>query len=148
MTVEIFLRAILMIFILVPIVEMVVLIRMGGWIGVFPTIALVLLTAVAGLALLRQQGFSTLLRARRKMHTGELPLSEMVEGICLAVGGALLLTPGFVTDAIGFACLIPGVRQVVISRALRLLRPRTAHYPFSSGTQNGETLKGDYTRED
>lgn len=101
----------LLIFMLVPIVEMWILIEVGGWIGALPTIALVVLTATLGLSLLKRQGLSTLVRARRKMDEGSIPASELVSGVMIAVGGALLLTPGFVTDAIGFALLIPQTRQ-------------------------------------
>jgi len=98
-------------FIVVPIVEMVILIEVGGMIGALPTVGLVLLTAVIGAGMLRQQGAATLLRANERMASGELPAQEMAEGILLAVGGALLLTPGFVTDAVGFTCLIPFTRR-------------------------------------
>ena len=98
-------------FIIVPIVEMVILIEVGGIIGALPTVGLVLLTAIIGAGMLRQQGAATLLRANQRMASGELPAQEMAEGILLAVGGALLLTPGFVTDAVGFACLIPFTRK-------------------------------------
>ncbi|TDT43169.1 UPF0716 protein FxsA [Halospina denitrificans] len=98
-------------FIIIPILEMVVLIEVGGIIGSLPTVGLVLLTAVIGAAMLRQQGAATLLRANQRMASGELPAQEMAEGILLAVGGALLLTPGFITDAVGFACLIPFTRK-------------------------------------
>jgi UPF0716 protein FxsA len=101
----------LIIFMLVPIVEMWILIEVGGWIGALPTIALVVLTATLGLSLLKRQGLSTLMSARRKMDEGSLPASELVSGVMIAVGGALLLTPGFITDAIGFALLIPQTRQ-------------------------------------
>jgi UPF0716 protein FxsA len=99
-----------------PIVEMWLLITVGREIGAFPTIGLVLLTAAVGFSLLRQQGFATLFRARQKMDAGELPATEMVEAIILAVCGALLMTPGFVTDIIGFAGLVPGVRRGIVSR--------------------------------
>jgi UPF0716 protein FxsA len=99
-----------------PIVEMWLLITVGREIGAFPTIGLVLLTAAVGFSLLRQQGFATLFRARQKMDAGELPAIEMVEAIILAVCGALLMTPGFVTDVIGFAGLVPGVRRGIVSR--------------------------------
>jgi UPF0716 protein FxsA len=116
----------LLLFIVMPVVEMWVLIEVGSRIGALTTIGLVLLTAMIGLALLRQQGVSTLLRANQRMAAGEMPLQEMVEGIFLAVGGALLLTPGFITDTIGFACLIPGLRQVLIGSLLRPLISRAA----------------------
>lgn len=112
-------RLLFLLFLVMPIVEMYVLIRVGQWIGAWPTIGLVALTAVIGVSLLRQQGFSTLMRVRRKLDAGELPAQEMLEGIVLAVGGALLLTPGFVTDAFGFACLLPATRRGLVRAMLR-----------------------------
>ena len=109
-------RILLLVFIIVPIVEMWLLIQVGGFIGALPTIAAVLLTAMIGLALLRRQGLSTLLRVNQRMASGELPAREMLEGIVLAVSGALLLTPGFFTDAIGFAGLTPVLRQWLVRR--------------------------------
>ncbi len=100
-------RALLLLFIVMPIVEMWLLITVGAEIGPLYTIGLVLLTAVIGVQLLRQQGFATLWRGRRKLEEGQLPAQEIVEGIILAVSGALLLTPGFVTDVVGFAGLFP-----------------------------------------
>lgn len=131
-----------------------VLIKVGGSIGALNTIVLVLLTAVAGIALLRRQGFKTLLRARNKMDSGELPAKELVEAIFLAVGGVLLLTPGFITDAIGFCCLIPGIRQVIIGWGLRhvvVVRPYSSPGGRPESTQKrhkSQTIEGDYKRED
>ena len=102
-------------FIVLPILEMYILIEVGSFIGAFNTIGLVLLTALLGLILLRQQGFQTLLNARNKLLQAELPTEEIVTGIFLAVGGALLLTPGFVTDFIGFMCLLPFTRRFLMS---------------------------------
>jgi UPF0716 protein FxsA len=114
----------LIIFMLVPIVEMWILIEVGGWIGALPTIALVVLTATLGLSLLKRQGLSTLLSARRKMDEGSIPASELVSGVMIAVGGALLLTPGFVTDAIGFALLIPQTRQWLLFKLIDRYRDK------------------------
>ncbi|MYM64725.1 FxsA family protein [Pseudomaricurvus sp. HS19] len=116
----------LIIFVILPILEMWLLIAVGSRIGALPTIGLVLLTAMIGLALLRRQGARALVRANKRMNQGEIPIQEMVEGIFLAVGGALLLTPGFFTDALGFACLIPGLRQLLIGRLLRPVIMQTA----------------------
>ena len=124
-------------FFIVPVIEMVVLIEVGSAIGSLPTIALVFLTAVLGVALLRQQGAATLLRAMRRMDHGALPAREMLEGVVLAVGGALLLTPGFVTDALGFACLFPLTRRFFLQRLLsrvQLRSERAARGPGQSGT--------------
>jgi UPF0716 protein FxsA len=109
---------------LIPIVEMWILIEVGGWIGALPTIGLVVLTATIGLSLLKQQGLSTLMRARRKMDEGAIPASELVSGVMIAVGGALLLTPGFVTDAVGFALLIPQTRQWLLFKLIDRYRDK------------------------
>ena len=114
----------LLLFMLIPIVEMWILIEVGGWIGALPTIALVVLTATIGLSLLKQQGLSTLMRARRKMDEGAIPASELVSGVMIAVGGALLLTPGFVTDALGFALLIPQTRQWLLVKLVDRYRDK------------------------
>lgn len=104
-------RFLFLLFIVVPIIEITLLINVGQAIGAWNTVGLVLLSAFIGVNMLRYQGLSTLGRAQQRMQSGELPGREMVEGIVLAVGGALLLTPGFVTDVIGFLCLIPFTRQ-------------------------------------
>ena len=106
---------------------MYLLIEVGGYIGAVPTIGLVMITAVIGVALLRIQGLATLTRGVSRLNRGELPAREMVEGLLLAVAGALLLTPGFITDAVGFVLLAPPSRQriaqYVLSR-VRIIDPR------------------------
>ena len=97
----------------VPILEIAVFIEAGERIGLWPTLGAVILTAVVGTALLRLQGLSTIARARESLEAGQLPVAAVFDGICLLIGGALLLTPGFVTDAVGFLLLIPPVRQVL-----------------------------------
>jgi UPF0716 protein FxsA len=169
------LRILLLLFIVMPIVEMWLLITVGREIGAWSTIGLVLLTAAVGFSLLRQQGFATLFRARQKMDSGELPAMEMVEAIILAVCGALLVTPGFVTDVIGFAGLLPGLRQWIVSGLASRMnvvsyseqtihQHRTSehhgsgpgsHRPHNAGQHHGaahsrdsQTLEGEYWRED
>ena len=106
----------LLLFIVMPILEIAVLLKVGGAIGVLPTLGIVVLTAVIGTHMLRQQGTATLERARSRFGSGEMPAGEMIEGLLLLVGGVLLLTPGFVTDAFGFACLIPASRRWLATR--------------------------------
>lgn len=106
-------RYLFLIFVITPVLEMWLLITVGGYLGALPTIGLVLLTAFIGVNLLRAQGFETLWRGRRKFEEGQLPAQEIAEGIILAVSGALLLTPGFVTDLVGFSGLIPPVRRII-----------------------------------
>jgi UPF0716 protein FxsA len=103
----------LILFIGVPILEIAVFIRAGELIGLWPTIGVVVLTAIAGSALLRYQGFATLARARETLARDELPVREMFDGLCLLAAGILLLTPGFVTDALGFLLFLPPVRLVL-----------------------------------
>jgi UPF0716 protein FxsA len=104
---------ILLLFITVPIAEIALFIAAGERIGIGATVLLVLLTAVIGTALLRHQGLRALRRAEAALQRNELPVDEALTGICLLFAGALLLTPGFLTDAIGFALLVPQVRRLI-----------------------------------
>jgi UPF0716 protein FxsA len=159
-------RFLFLLFIIVPVLEMWVLIQVGTQIGALATIGLVLLTAVIGINLLRQQGISTLWRAQQRMNSGEMPVQEMVEGLLLAIGGALLLTPGFMTDAIGFCCLLPGIRQLFVARLAKhfiLAQSRQSagfqadfsqrtdtQHTFQQGghKDSNETIDGDFERHD
>ncbi len=148
----------LVLFVVVPIVEIYFLIKVGSLIGVIPTILIVIATAVLGTALLRQQGLATLRRYQQSVASGRLPAQEMVEGLALVFGGALLLTPGFVTDAIGFLCLIPVTRQAVIRWLLRRVRiggfsvmsqrgwdrPEPGAPADRSPPAGGRTIEGEY----
>ena len=145
-----------LLFLIIPVAEIYLLITVGGVIGAFPTVFLVVFTAVLGAWLLRIQGFSTIARLRSTMDQGGIPAMEMVEGAVLLVSGALLLTPGFFTDAIGFLCLIPTFRRAMIRWALgRFLTPPGGFGgPGSGGGSHSTrhhgptTLEGEYRRED
>ena len=112
-------RWLFLLFCTLPVIELIILLKVGSWLGVWPTVALILTTAFIGVNLLRQQGLSTLTRANQRMASGEIPAKEMAEGIVLAVGGALLVTPGLVTDVIGFSCLLPGSRHAYIAYMMK-----------------------------
>jgi len=144
-----------LLFLVIPLVEIYLLIEVGGIIGAGPTIFLVVFTAVLGAWLLRIQGFSTLARVRATIHQGGIPALEMMEGAVLLVSGALLLTPGFFTDTIGFLCLIPSLRRAVIRWMLgRFLilpgdnGPGTASGHHNSHHRGPTTLEGEYKREE
>lgn len=123
-------RFLFLLFIIVPIIEITLLINVGEAIGVWSTIGLVLLSAFVGVNMLRYQGLATLARAQQRANQGEIPGKEMIEGIVLAVGGALLVTPGFVTDVIGFCCLIPYTRHVLAKKLIgRFTMIATHHQP-------------------
>lgn len=104
----------LLLFIAIPIIEMWLLISISRHIGALLTISLVVATAVIGVHWLRQQGFSTLLKLNERLSAGEMPAREITEGVIITIGGALLLTPGFATDALGFACLFAPSRALLV----------------------------------
>ena len=140
----------LIIFVLIPIVEITLLINVGQLIGVWYTIALVLLSAFVGVNMLRHQGLATLGRAQQKMQQGEMPQQEMIEGLVLAVGGALLITPGFVTDIIGFCCLVPFTRIGFIKIVSRRFKHKmSAGISGFSGysNQQGAGMQGKYSSD-
>ena len=132
----------LLVFVATPLIEMYILIEVGGIIGAWPTIALVVLTAVIGVGLIRAQGFATLMRGMARLNAGELPATEMVEGVMLALAGALMLTPGFVTDTAGFVLLTPRLRRRLAADLLRRFAPVG---PPEQG-EGGHTIEGRFRR--
>lgn len=132
-----------------PLLELYVIIRVGGEVGALSTVLLVVFTAVVGVALVRLQGFSTLMRVRSAMDRGEVPAVEMVEGAALLVAGFLLLFPGFISDTLGFLCLIPPLRRWVLLRMLErseMLRP--VEPPAGQRRDAKRIIEGEYRRED
>ncbi len=101
------------ILLIVPLAEIATFIVVGSQIGVFATLAMIFVTAVIGSILLRRQGLATAWRIREKMDRGELPGRELGNGAMILVAGVLLLTPGFITDALGFALFVPQIRDVI-----------------------------------
>ena len=108
----------LLLFILVPIVELILLIQLGGLIGLWPTIALIVVTGAAGASLARWQGLSVLRQIQLEMASGKLPGGALVDGVIILMAAALLVTPGLLTDVFGFLCLTPGFRRI-LKRALK-----------------------------
>lgn len=135
-------------FVVMPVVEITLLIKVGQQIGALNTAGLVVLTAVIGSFMLRQQGLSTLFRAQERMNSGQIPLQEMLEGIFLAVGGTLLITPGFVTDLFGFLCLIPVTRAAVVRFAGRYIKVRPMGSMHQSPFGDGPGAGGFQQRDD
>ena len=107
-----FLR-LLLLFTIVPLVELYLLITIGGFIGVAPTIAIVIGTGVLGAWLARWQGLTVLRRISDEMAAGRLPTDALIDGLLVLVAAAVLLTPGLITDTLGFILLIPGSRASV-----------------------------------
>ena len=135
-------RFLFLFFIAVPLVEMLLLFEVSDQIGGLSTLALVVATAVIGVQVLKQQGIATLTRANARLSSGELPAQEIIEGMLLAAAGALLLTPGFITDTLGFVFLAGPLRRLIAARLLRSGLVR-AGGGFSGGSASG--LKGGFS---
>jgi UPF0716 protein FxsA len=141
-------QILLLIFLIVPFVEIYVLLEVGALIGAFPTIFLVVFTAVLGAMLLRTEGFATWRRFQETLARGEIPAYEIIEGPIILAGGALLLTPGFFTDILGIVCLIPATRRKIAGYILE-------NYFFPGGGAFGKkpstgpnVIEGEFKKED
>ena len=111
-------------FVLVPIVELAVIIQVGQAIGVVETLLLMVVVSVAGAWLVKREGIGVWRRAQRQLDTGVMPGRELVDGVLIMVAGALLLLPGFVSDCLGILLLLPPVRALVRGLVIRRLRTR------------------------
>ena len=149
----------LVLFIVVPLIEIALFIQIGSAIGLGWTLLIVVLTAIAGTVLVRQQGRDVLVRLQSSFEQLRDPTEPLAHGAMILFSGALLLTPGFFTDAVGFALLIPAVREA----AFRWLRGRVTMTTFSTGSarragphgpapgrrppprSGGDVIEGDYT---
>lgn len=165
-------RLLFVLFIIIPIIEIFVLMQVGAVLGVWPTIAIVILTAWLGAKYVRQQGLATLNSVQTKMAQGQMPSDEIVTGLMLLVAGVLLVTPGFVTDFLGLSLLIPAVRHAIAGSVKAHITTSTVSqqsFQFNSHSQNqddfskpqenpfqeniqpphkGQTLDGEFERKD
>jgi UPF0716 protein FxsA len=156
-------RGLFLLLIIVPIAELMILLKVGRILGVLPTIALLIFMAAAGIYILKQQGFSTMNRAQLRMQSGEVPAKELMEGVMLAFGGLLLLIPGFISDGIAFIFLLPFTRRPLLAFLLRsgYLKAfdkntgSASFVQFGAGWQRGpgfgqnggRAYEGEFTRE-
>lgn len=113
---------ILLAVLILPAMEVGILVWAGGQIGPWWVVLFILATGVAGTLLARQQGTEAIRRAKQGMAYGEAPQEEILDGICILVGSALLLTPGFITDGLGFLLLLPPTRKPIKKWMVRMLR--------------------------
>lgn len=149
--------ALMVLFIAVPIVEIFVLVEIGRVIGSLATLFFLIFTAVLGAMLVRMQGLNTLWNIQQELDAGRLPAAKVVEGVIIIFAGALLLTPGFVTDAVGFVCLIPQFRRRLITAFLHRQGAATIHArrpgePFQqsgrdSDPHRGRVIEGEFEDE-
>ncbi|KUO68072.1 MAG: hypothetical protein APF80_15055 [Alphaproteobacteria bacterium BRH_c36] len=159
---------ILLLFIAVPLAEIAILVMVGQQIGLLWTILIVILTAVIGTTLLRTQGFGVMARASEALASGKMPVEPVIEGLFLLIAGAFLLTPGLLTDTVGFLMLIPLVRMAVAHWTLQKLlkagavhvsgfgarthpqheSPRDGKKAPGAAPSDGPVIDGDYERVD
>ena len=137
-------------FIGVPLLEIAVFIQVGGWLGQWPTLALVVLSALVGTWELRAQGLATLARARAVIDSGRMPTREIFDGACLLIAGVLLITPGFVTDAVGLLLFVPAVRAYLRRLLAARISASVKTRVFVHGEKmhpragNGPVIDGEY----
>ncbi|MEL6642619.1 MAG: FxsA family protein [Pseudomonadota bacterium] len=136
-------------FLAVPLIEIALFIQVGGAIGLFPTLGIVVLTAILGTFLVKSQGAQAIDRLRRSFNELRDPVEPLAHGAMILFSGALLLTPGFFTDAVGFALLIPGVRSAVFRYVQS--RVKVAQFEYGEPPRHpGEPdiINGDFTEID
>ena len=158
-------RILLAIFIIVPIIEIYLFMRIGEMIGVWPTLGMIILTAAIGVSMLKWQGLSTLQRAQSNLQENKIPATELVEGIILLLCGALLLTPGFFTDTVGFLMLVPPIRQGVAKALVEKGKIQmfngsgfkssgfsgfstNGDFSQNHNNQDGDIIDGEFTKDD
>lgn len=150
----------LLLFLLFPLLELAVMIQVGSAIGVLPTLLLIVLGVLLGGVILRLAGVATVWRARARLARGELPEQEMLEGLVVAVGGGLLLLPGFISDFFALVCLLPFTRRLLLARLRRraeqqTLRQRAFYDDLAArtgqprpGSSRPDVIEGEYERRD
>ncbi len=126
-------------FVVVPIVEIALFLQIGSFIGVPATLALVILTAIAGTALVRSQGIEVIRKVQSAANRGEMPVAALAQGLFVLVAGILLLTPGFATDTLGFALLIPPVRELIAAKIWKFIEPGVVTTTTWSSTRTNST---------
>jgi UPF0716 protein FxsA len=155
-------RLLFLLFIILPIAELMLLFKVGQTIGALPTIALVLFTATAGVRILKYQSRVTMQRAQQRLQGGELPGTEIVEGFLISIGGALLLTPGFITDLFAIVLLLPFTRRPLVQYLFKTGSLNTfgsmaggftftrfgGGWPPHGGSSQKDVFEGEFTRDD
>ena len=117
-----------LLFAIIPVVEIAILIKIGGIIGAFYTVAIVIGTAIIGAYLVRLQGVSIMLRFQNNLQQGIFPAEEMIDGAMALVAGAVLLTPGLITDIIGFTLLLPPTRKIIKGSVKKFIKSRAVSF--------------------
>ncbi len=134
----------LVLFLAVPLIEIALFIQVGGLIGLWPTLGIVILTALAGTWLVRSQGSMELARLRASFNELRDPTDPLAHGAMILFAGALLLTPGFFTDALGLALLMPPVRRAALRHIRARFRVETFAYGQRPPEPEADTIEGEW----
>ncbi|MDO6456872.1 FxsA family protein [Celeribacter halophilus] len=145
-------------FVAIPIIEIALFIQVGGLIGLWPTLLIVIVTAILGTALVRQQGALAMSQLRQSFAELNDPSEPLAHGAMILLSGALLLTPGFFTDAMGFLLLVPAFRALVLKELRKRVKvqsftmgqqtTRQSADPFRSPSQNPNIIDGEWEEVD
>ncbi|RQD79377.1 MAG: FxsA family protein [Halanaerobium sp. MSAO_Bac5] len=103
----------LLLFVVVPLIELFLLLEISSYIGVFTTIMIIVLTGVIGTIIAKMQGYMVINNIRRKLNSGQMPTDDLISALLILMGGVTLLTPGFLTDITGFLLILPGSRDLI-----------------------------------
>lgn len=115
-------RILILLFILIPAAEIGVLLLSGNTIGIWPTVALLIATGILGSYLAKKQGMNTLRKVQEQLQYGRMPGDEILNGVCILLGGVMLLSPGFLTDIFGLILLLPSTRAILKPIILKMLQ--------------------------
>lgn len=137
----------LFVFIAVPLIEIGLFIQVGGWLGLWPTLAIVLVTAIVGTALVKSQGAQAMAQLRNSFDDFRDPTEPLAHGAMILFSGALLLTPGFFTDLVGFALLVPGVRRAVLREIKKRVNVQTVRPGQGWQPQDDTIIEGTYSED-
>ncbi|UCH80877.1 MAG: FxsA family protein [Nitrospiraceae bacterium] len=116
-----------LLFTLIPVIELSLLIEIGSYIGILNTVVIVILTAIAGAYMVRMEGMGVMYRIQKNMQEGKFPGEELISGAMILVAGALLLTPGFFTDIIGFLMVVPVTRGYISNMIKKYLEKKMSN---------------------
>lgn len=142
----------LILLVAVPLIEIALLIKVGQWLGFWPTLGLVVATFIGGAIVIGRSGFTSAMRLREALVRGEAPVAAMLESALVVLAGVLLMTPGFVADAVGLGLLIPPLRRWLAGLALRNVTVvggmGTSQSRFDTGAEDATTARGNARHTD
>ena len=133
-----------LLFLIVPLIEIALFIQVGGFIGLWPTLAIVIATAALGTFLVRSQGLAVMAQLRGSLESLSDPTEPMAHGAMVLFSGALLLTPGFFTDAVGFALMVPGIRSKIYQFVRARVNVQTVQYGQPQEPKDTTIIDADY----